>query len=441
MRSNTLLKDLCNALKHLSEINLDVLEELTSRSRGLGGVADALRFIARAVNSLIACNEKYEIQLKLAREANSVIYGDFMSMCGEVVKKRWRECFREGVGRDYQRLIISKPTVMGGKKEVSRPAAKEVSAGSVEEIIEELKSIGIEVKTPQEVRREVEVQGLTLDYYGDEVKDHVMKCLNAWRVLDELSKKNILVHYSMLLYGPPGCGKSSLPKIIASELDAYLVAVSFARIASKWYGETSKNLLKTFNGVKELAKRGGKTVVLFMDEFEAIARKRTDSLHQADMRLVDTLLEQITDMMTYNVSRGGNEKPVIMIAATNYKELLDEAVIRPGRFDLWVSLPPPNMDKFIDTLSKKLYNQVREIKDKLSIELEASSVREAVEEVIKEYKPYVMGSLTGAHIDGLIKELNTYILGKPRGSRISKEEIKDRIVSYLRRMSVIPKAP
>ena len=132
----------------------------------------------------------------------------------------------------------------------------------------------------------------------------------------------------VLLFGPPGTGKTLLARCLAQEAGAQFIHVRASDITSKWYGEAEKRLQQVFDRARK-----EQPTVLFFDEIDALARAREES-HEATHRIVSTLLENMDGL---EQSQG-----VVVVAATNRPEVVDQALTRPGRFDRLVEVPLPD---------------------------------------------------------------------------------------------------
>lgn len=161
----------------------------------------------------------------------------------------------------------------------------------------------------------------------------------------KLSDAGLDVHLSLLLYGPPGCGKTTIAKALANKLRLPLLVSRLDSMISSLLGSTSKNLRKLFEYASS------KPCVLFLDEFDAIAKNRNDQNEQGELkRVINSLLQNIDDYLAE-----GN----ILIAATNRDELLDSAIWR--RFSTVVSVEKPGRDEIMRLLSSLLSNNVNSV--------------------------------------------------------------------------------
>lgn len=134
----------------------------------------------------------------------------------------------------------------------------------------------------------------------------------------------------LLLYGPPGCGKTFLARATAGEVQAVFVSVGLHDILNMWFGNTEKNLHKVFDQA-----RRNKPSVLFFDEVDAIAASRADFKQSTVRPVINQFLAELDGVQTSNDG-------VLVMAATNAPWHMDTAFRRPGRFDRVVFVPPPD---------------------------------------------------------------------------------------------------
>jgi len=136
----------------------------------------------------------------------------------------------------------------------------------------------------------------------------------------------------ILLYGPPGTGKTLLAKAVATESEANFISVKGPEVLSKWVGESEKAVREIFRKARETA-----PCIIFFDELDAIAPRR--GLH-ADAGVTDRIVNQLlTEMDGIQTLKG-----VVVIGASNRPDILDPALLRPGRFDRVIYVPPPDVD-------------------------------------------------------------------------------------------------
>jgi AAA family ATPase, CDC48 subfamily len=133
----------------------------------------------------------------------------------------------------------------------------------------------------------------------------------------------------ILLYGPPGTGKTLLAKALANEIGAYFIAVNGPEIMSKFYGESEERLREVFKEAQENA-----PAIIFIDEIDSIAPKRSEVVGEVEKRVVAQLLTLMDGIQ----ERG----KVIVIGATNRPDDIDPALRRPGRFDREIEIRPPD---------------------------------------------------------------------------------------------------
>ena len=134
----------------------------------------------------------------------------------------------------------------------------------------------------------------------------------------------------ILLYGPPGCGKTYLARATAGQINAQFINVGLNDILDMWIGNSEKNL----HGIFDLA-RSNKPCVLFFDEIDALGAKRSDMKQSAGKTVINQFLSELDGVNT-------NNDGILIIGATNSPWHLDSAFRRPGRFDRIIFVPPPD---------------------------------------------------------------------------------------------------
>ena len=144
-------------------------------------------------------------------------------------------------------------------------------------------------------------------------------------------------HSGILLYGPPGCGKTLLAKVMASESEANMFPINGPEIMNKYYGETEAKLRDIFKEAKD-----NSPSIIFIDEIDAIAPKREEAYGDVEKRVVAQLLALMDGL-----NDRGN---VIVLGATNRPDSVDPALRRPGRFDREFEISVPNEEGRLEIL-------------------------------------------------------------------------------------------
>ncbi|ENU29092.1 MULTISPECIES: AAA family ATPase [unclassified Acinetobacter] len=161
-------------------------------------------------------------------------------------------------------------------------------------------------------------------YIQDQV-DEFLKFIDKAALLDE---EGVGIAPSMMIYGPPGCGKTALANYIAARLDLPLITARCDSLISSYLGSTSKNLRNLFEHA------ASRPCVLFLDEFDSLAKARDDQHELGELkRVVVSLLQNIDNLPTNT----------ILLAATNHHELLDPAVWRRFAYRIQIPLPERNI--------------------------------------------------------------------------------------------------
>ena len=199
------------------------------------------------------------------------------------------------------------------------------------------RSTVLNILSETEVDRKIRVTYEEVGGLGTEIK--------AMREIVELplrhpelfSTLGIEPHSGILLYGPPGCGKTLIAKVLASESEANMYSINGPEIMNKYYGETEARLREIFKEAKD-----NSPSIIFIDEIDAIAPKREEAYGDVEKRVVAQLLA-LMDGLT---ERGN----VIVLGATNRPESVDPALRRPGRFDREVEISVPNEDGRLEIL-------------------------------------------------------------------------------------------
>ncbi|AJF62478.1 MAG: AAA family ATPase, CDC48 subfamily [archaeon GW2011_AR20] len=156
---------------------------------------------------------------------------------------------------------------------------------------------------------------------------------------DSFKRLGIKPPKGLLLYGPPGTGKTLLAKAVANESEANFILVNGPELLNKWVGESSRGIRKIFEKARQAS-----PCIIFFDEIDSIAARRgTEYGNKTIDQMVNTLLAEIDGLQELN--------DVVVVAATNRPDIIDPGLLRPGRFDRLVLIPPPNKQARLDILN------------------------------------------------------------------------------------------
>ena len=253
----------------------------------------------------------------------------------------------------------------------------------------------VRIKAPEDVRDRIEDLVLTKEQVTE-----IEKAAKALEHRDYLKAVGLYDIGKLLFVGPPGTGKTSTTMALSGKFGLPLVEVRLSMVTSQYLGETSKNIDKVFDLAKNLS-----PCILFIDEFDFVAKTRTSDEHGAIKRAVNTLLKAIDDVSLV-------EDGVLLIAATNHPQLLDYAAWR--RFDKVVSFPLPDQE-----MRRKIFEKVLE---KMDAPAEAEVLAERTE------------GYSGSDIRLVVREAVLNALLEDRKS-ISQEELLRAIAEFDRRIA------
>jgi transitional endoplasmic reticulum ATPase len=181
----------------------------------------------------------------------------------------------------------------------------------------------------------LDIASITLDDVGDmtEVKEAVTEAV-LWPLQypDTFSRLGVAPPRGLLLYGPPGCGKTFLVKAIAGSGECNVLSVKGAELLSKWVGESERAVRELFRRAREAA-----PTLVFLDEVDALAPVRGQSTDGGTTdRVVAALLTELDGVESL--------RDVVVVGATNRPDLIDPALLRPGRLERLVFVPPPDAE-------------------------------------------------------------------------------------------------
>lgn len=212
---------------------------------------------------------------------------------------------------------------------------------------------------------------------------------------DVFKAANIKPPRGILLFGPPGTGKTLLAKAVANESNANFISVKGPELLSKWVGESEKHVREMFRKARQVA-----PCVLFFDEIDSLAPRRggIGDSHVTE-RVVSQLLTELDGMEEL--------KDVVVIAATNRPDMIDPALLRPGRIERHIYIPPPD---------KKAREEI------FRIHLRGKPIAEdvSIEELAEKTEGY-----SGADIEAICREAGMLAIREVIKPGMSKEEAKE----------------
>ena len=209
----------------------------------------------------------------------------------------------------------------------------------------------------------------------------------------------------ILLYGPPGTGKTLLAKAVANQTNATFIKLVASEFVNKFLGEGARYGRQVFELAKEKS-----PALIFIDEIDAIGTKRTHGTQGADREVQRTLMQLLSELDGFE-SRGN----VGIIAATNRPDILDDALIRPGRFDRTIEVPLPNKNGRINIL--KIHTEKLKIDENIDFE----SISELTE------------GFSGADLKAACTEAGMFAIRNERKKVISKDfmDAIDKIINQI----------
>ena len=235
--------------------------------------------------------------------------------------------------------------------------AKEAAMHVLRRVMPEISNIDESEKIPEEILKKLKVVKEDFDYalkmvqpsamrevlieipnvkWSDvgglkEVKERLKETVE-WplKYPDSFKKLGISPPKGILLYGPPGTGKTLLARAVASESNANFISVKGPELLSKWVGESEKHIREVFKRAKQVSPS-----IIFFDEIDSLANVRgSQSNNEVANRVVSQMLGEISGLEELH--------DVVVIAATNRPDIIDPALLRPGRFDRQILVPEPD---------------------------------------------------------------------------------------------------
>lgn len=251
---------------------------------------------------------------KLSEMSHGYTGADLASLCRETAMKALRRYLPE-INLEEDRIPPSVLEKMEVQMKDFFDAYKEVTPTAMREVYIEVPTVHWE-----------DVGGL------EEVKQELREAVE-WPLKSPQMFKRFGVHppRGILLYGPPGCGKTLLARAVATESEANFISIKGPEVFSKWVGESEK-------AVREVFRKGRMAApsIIFFDEFDSLVPKR--GAGYGDSRVTERVISQLLTEMDGIATL----EDLLVVAATNRPDLVDSAVLRPGRFDRLIYVPEPD---------------------------------------------------------------------------------------------------
>ena len=189
----------------------------------------------------------------------------------------------------------------------------------------------------------------------DEEKNELIEIVDFLKNPEKYTKMGAKIPRGVLLYGKPGTGKTLIAKAIAGEADVPFISMSGSEFIEMFAGLGASRVRKLFDKARKLA-----PCIVFIDEIDAIGSRRTSN-SGAETENNQTLNQLLVEMDGFS-----SEETIIVLAATNRPEMLDKALLRPGRFDRRITIPAPDLKGRLEIL--KIHSKDKNLSDEVNLE-------------------------------------------------------------------------
>ena len=231
----------------------------------------------------------------------------------------------------------------------------------------------------------------------DEEKSEMMEIVDFLKRPEKFNKMGARVPKGVLLYGKPGTGKTLIAKAIAGEADVPFISMSGSEFIEMFAGLGASRVRKLFEKARKLA-----PCIVFIDEIDAIGSRRTSN-SGAETENNQTLNQLLVEMDGFS-----SEETIIVLAATNRPEMLDKALLRPGRFDRRITIPTPDLKGRLEIL--KIHSKNKKLSDNVNLESIAEDT----------------AGFTGAELENILNEA-AIIATKNRHEDIENDDIEEAV--------------
>jgi len=225
----------------------------------------------------------------------------------------------------------------------------------------------------------------------------MMEIVDFLKRPEKFTKMGARVPKGVLLYGKPGTGKTLIAKAIAGEADVPFISMSGSEFIEMFAGLGASRVRKLFEKARKLA-----PCIVFIDEIDAIGSRRTSN-SGAETENNQTLNQLLVEMDGFS-----SEETIIVLAATNRPEMLDKALLRPGRFDRRITIPTPDLKGRLEIL--KIHSRNKKLSDNVNLESIAEDT----------------AGFTGAELENILNE-SAIIATKNRHEDIQNDDIEEAV--------------
>ncbi len=251
--------------------------------------------------------------MKLSEMTHGYTGADVAALCRETAMKALRRYLPE-INLEEERIPPSVLEKMEVRMEDFLNAFREVTPTAMREVYIEVPAV-----------HWIDIGGL------EDVKEELREAVE-WPLKnpDVFKRMGIRPPKGIMLYGPPGCGKTLLARAVATESEANFITIKGPEVFSKWVGESEKAIREVFRKGRMAA-----PAVIFFDEFDSLVPRRGMGYSDSGVteRVISQLLTEMDGIITL--------EDVVVVAATNRPDIVDPAILRPGRFDRLIYVPEP----------------------------------------------------------------------------------------------------